>query len=63
MCNKAVDNKTRKMCDKGVNTYPSTIKYVPKCFIAKEMCNKTHFLIHKAFRGRLYYCRMISIYS
>ena len=29
------------MCDKVVNTYPSTIKYVPKCYKTQEMCNKT----------------------
>ena len=28
------------MCDKTVNTYPSTIKFVPECFMIQEMCNK-----------------------
>ena len=28
------------MCDKAVNTYPSTIKLVPKCFMTQEMCDK-----------------------
>ena len=28
------------MCDKAVNTYPSTIKRVPKCFMTQEMCGK-----------------------
>ena len=35
-------NATRhkKMCDKAVSTYPSTIKFVPECFMTQEMCNK-----------------------
>ena len=45
MYNKAVGNcchalefvsecyKTQKMQDKGVSAYPSTIKFVPECFI------------------------------
>ena len=24
----------------AVNTYPSTIKFVPECFMTQEMCNK-----------------------
>ena len=28
------------MCDKAVYTYPSTIKFVPKCVITQEMCGK-----------------------
>ena len=32
---------TQKNCDKAVNTYPSTIKFVPKCFMTQEMCDKT----------------------
>ena len=28
------------MCNKAVSTYPSTIKFVPECFMAKEMCDK-----------------------
>ena len=28
------------MCDKPVNTYPSTIKLIPECLIAQEMCDK-----------------------
>ena len=28
------------MCDKAWNTYPSTIKFVPECFMTQEMCNK-----------------------
>ena len=28
------------MCDKAVDTYPSTIKYVPECFMTQEMCDK-----------------------
>ena len=29
------------MCDKAVDTYPSTIKFVFKYFMIQEMCNKT----------------------
>ena len=32
--------KTQKMCDKAVDTYPSTKKFVPKWFMIQEMCNK-----------------------
>ena len=28
------------MCDKAVNTYPSTIKFVPEFFMTQEMCDK-----------------------
>ena len=28
------------MCDKAVDTYPSTIKFVPKCSKTKEMCHR-----------------------
>ena len=29
-----------KICDKAVNTYHSTIKFIPECFTTKEMCDK-----------------------
>ena len=29
-----------KMCDKAVNTHPSTVKCVFECFMTQEMCNK-----------------------
>ena len=28
------------MCDKAVSTYPSTIKFVPECFMTQEMFDK-----------------------
>ena len=28
------------MCDKAVDTYPSTINFVSECFMTQEMCNK-----------------------
>ena len=28
------------MCDKAVNTHPSTIKFVSECFMTRGMCNK-----------------------
>ena len=28
------------MYDKPVNTYPSTIKFVPECLMTQEMCDK-----------------------
>ena len=31
---------TQIMCDKAGNTYPSTINFVPECFMPKERCNK-----------------------
>ena len=51
MCNKAVDNYphalefvpecfvTKKMYDRAINTYPSTIN-VSECFTTQEMCNE-----------------------
>ena len=27
------------MCDKAVNAYPSTVKFVPECVITQEMCD------------------------
>ena len=29
------------MCDKAVDTYPSTIKFVPECYKTQEMCHRT----------------------
>ena len=29
------------MCDKAVDTYPSTIKFVPECVMTQEMCDIT----------------------
>ena len=29
------------MCDKAVGTYPTTIKFVPECFMTQEMCDKS----------------------
>ena len=34
------------MFDKAVNTYPSTVKFVPECFMTQEMCNKA---VNKCF--------------
>ena len=28
------------MCDKEVNTYPSTIKFISQCVMTQEMCDK-----------------------
>ena len=28
------------MCDKAVNTYTSTIKFIPECVMTQEMCDK-----------------------
>ena len=28
------------MCDKAVNTYPSTVQFVPECYKTQERCNK-----------------------
>ena len=28
------------MCDKAVNIYPSTIKFVPEYLLTQEMCDK-----------------------
>ena len=33
-------NKTLKMCDKAVSTYPLTIKFVPDSFMIQVMCDK-----------------------
>ena len=29
------------MCNKAVNTYPSTTRFVPDCCKTQEMCDKT----------------------
>ena len=34
------------MCDKVVDTYPSTINFVPECYKTKEMC---HRAVHRGF--------------
>ena len=28
------------MCDKAIDIYPSTINFVPECFMIQEMCVK-----------------------
>ena len=28
------------MCDKAVDTHPSTIKFVPECYKTQELCHK-----------------------
>ena len=28
------------MCDKAVNTHPSTMRFVPECYNTEEMCDK-----------------------
>ena len=33
------------MCDKAVNSYPSTIKFVPECYKIKE----SHKAVHRCF--------------
>ena len=30
---------TQKMCHKAVNIYPSTITFVPECFMTRDMCD------------------------
>ena len=53
MCDKAADNyyhtlkrfapeycKTKKMCHKAVNTYPSAIQFVLECCKTQEICAK-----------------------
>ena len=34
------------MCDKAVDTYPSTIQFVPECYKTQEMCYKA---VHRCF--------------
>lgn len=29
----------QRLCDKAVDTYPSTIKFVPECFYAWKRCD------------------------
>ena len=31
----------QKICDKAVNTYPSTIQFVSDCYKTQEMCDET----------------------
>ena len=31
---------TQEMCDKNLDSYLSTMKFVPECHEAQEMCNK-----------------------
>ena len=37
------------MCDKAVDTYPSTIKFVSEFFMAQEMCDKVVNIYFFAF--------------
>ena len=42
------------MCEKAVDTHPSTIKYVSECYKAQEMCDKavnTWFFVFDAIPG------------
>ena len=32
--------RLKTMCNKAVDTYPSTIKFVPECYKAQEMCHE-----------------------
>ena len=32
--------RLQKIYDKAVDSYPSTIKFVPKCYKTKEMCHR-----------------------
>ena len=34
------------MCDRAVDTFMSTIKFVPECYKTKEMC---HTAVHRCF--------------
>ena len=38
--NLLLNAKTQKMCDKAVDTCPTTFKYVPDRFKTQEMCGK-----------------------
>ena len=41
MCWNLILNTIRlKICDKSVNTYSFTIKFVPECFMTQEICDK-----------------------
>ena len=31
---------TQKICEKAVDSYPSTIKFVPQCFMTQEIYDK-----------------------
>ena len=33
--------KNQQMCDKAVNTHPSTIQFVPECYKTQEISDKT----------------------
>ena len=33
--------KSQQICDKAVDTYLSTIKFVTECLMTQEMCDKT----------------------
>ena len=35
-----------KMCDKAVDTHPTTIKYIPECYKTQDMCYKA---VHRCF--------------
>ena len=56
--NKVVDNyshalefsiRLRKICDKAVNTHPSTIQFVPECYKIQEMCDESAFFFFFVF--------------
>ena len=53
------------MCDKPVNTYPSTIKFVPECLMTQEMCDEAVnscflFLILFIINIKLKKCEVVS---
>ena len=43
------------MCDKAVDTFPSTIKFVPECFLTQEICDKaadSYFCLFESIHDR-----------
>ena len=46
------------MCDKTVNTYPSTITCFTECFMTKEMCDKSVNSCLFAFDSILYWLNL-----
>ena len=40
------------MCNKAINTYPSTIKFVPECLMTQEMCDKA---VNRCFLYLIWY--------
>ena len=38
------------MCDKALESYPGTLKFVPNCYITQKMCDKALNTFHSTIQ-------------